>query len=87
MPWQILARPEGKNPGAEEGKNEGGFVIELALVGGGGAREEVTRVAFERANSSHPDVSFHDQLDHEMGKAKKAIEVLEELTADAGTLQ
>jgi hypothetical protein len=86
MAWQILARPEGKNPGSEEGRNEGGIVIELALSGGS-AREEVSRVAYTRENSTHPEVSFEDMLDIEMDKAKKAVEVLTELTADAGVLQ
>lgn len=88
MPWQILARPEGKNPGSEEGRNEGGIVIELAPVSGSGhPREEVSRVAWERANSTHPEVAFEDMLSIEMEKAKHAVEMLNELTADAGVLQ
>lgn len=86
MTWVILARPEGKNPGSEEGRNEGGIVIELALSGGS-AREEVSRVAFTRANSVHPEVEFSDMLSIEMAKAKEAAEMLNELTADAGVLQ
>lgn len=81
MAWKLSARPEGRNGG---GKNEGGLVI--YLVGGNG-REEVGRVAFERQNSLHPDVEFDDQVDLEVAKAKKAIEVIEELTEQAGELQ
>lgn len=80
MAWKISAKPEGRNGG---GKNEGGMVIYLVSNAG---REEVGRVAFERNNSSHPDVTYEDQLDIEIGKAQKTIEVVEELTRSAGEL-
>lgn len=81
MSWKISAKPEGRNGG---GKNEGGMVVYLVSAGG---REEVERVAFDRANSKNPDVTYEDQLDMTVGKARKSIEVLAELTAGAGELQ
>lgn len=84
MGWQIVVRPEGKNPGSEEGRNEGGMVV--SLKGSNGGMEEIQRVAWVRENSTNPRVTFAAQLDDVMAKAKKAVEVLDELTADAGTL-
>lgn len=84
MSWEVVARPEGRNDG---GKNEGGMVVYLTMGGQSHApKEEIGRVAFERANSTHPDVSYEDQLDIEIAKAKKSIDVLAELAAGAGTL-
>jgi hypothetical protein len=51
-----------------------------------GVREEVTRVAFERANSTHPEVEFKDQLRAEVSKAHDAVAALREMLSDAGTL-
>jgi hypothetical protein len=82
LAWKISARPEGRNGG---GKNEGGMVVYLVAPSTSG-REEIGRVAFERENSLHPDVPYEDQLDIEIGKARKSIEVLEELSANAGEL-
>jgi hypothetical protein len=82
LAWKISAKPEGRNG---DGKNEGGMVVYL-VAPGTASREEVGRVAFERANSLHPDVPYEDQLDIEIGKARKTIEVIEELTANAGEL-
>lgn len=84
MGWQIIVRPEGKNPGSEEGRNEGGMFV--GLKGDTGGVEEIQRVAWVRENSSNPRVPFDAQLDDVMEKAKKAVAVLQELTADAGTL-
>lgn len=93
MPWTIAVRPKGKNPGSlkagekegEQGTNEGGMVIELVSSSGG--REEVTRVAWVRQNSIQPELPFGEALDQEMEKAKKSIEVLNELVAGAGELR
>jgi hypothetical protein len=82
LAWTISAKPEGRNG---DGKNEGGMVVYLVSPQTH-SREEVGRVAFERANSLHPDVPYEDQLDIEIGKARKTIEVIEELTANAGEL-
>jgi hypothetical protein len=88
--WKVVMRPLGNNPApnadaedGEQGRNEGGMVIYLENQS---VREEVTRVAFERANSTHPDVSFRDQLAHEMQTAHDAVAALKEMLSDAGTL-
>jgi hypothetical protein len=88
--WKVVMRPEGRNPApnpdAEEGsqgRNEGGMVIYLENQG---VREEVTRVAFERANSTHPETEFKDQLRAEVSKAHDAVAALREMLSDAGTL-
>jgi len=88
--WKVVMRPEGNNPApdpdAEEGsqgRNEGGMVIYLENAG---VREEVSRVAFVRENSTHPDVSFTDALQAEMNTAHAAVDALKEWTANAGTL-
>lgn len=87
MSWKIVARPEGRNG---DGTNRSGIVIGLA---GGGSRTygyeftEMTRVAFERANSKHPDVPFAEQLSDELNKAREAITFLNGLSADAEALQ
>jgi hypothetical protein len=83
MAWTLTLAPHGSNPGSEEGRNEGGMVVYLV---NGGQREEVARVAWMRENSTNPDVAFQDQLDNEVAKAKHALAVLEELTANQGTL-
>lgn len=84
MAWQIVADVLGKNPGEQEERNEGGVVI---YVEANGRREEVERVAFVRENSANPEVSFDDQVEATMAKARRAIAVVEELSANAGTLQ
>lgn len=84
--WEIVARPEGKN---NDGKNDSGMLIILKHSGPGsmGSREEeIGAVAFVRQNSLHPDTEFGEQLDTEIEKAKKAVEILSELTAGAGQL-
>lgn len=84
MAWQIVVKPVGANPGKQDGKNEGGVVVEL--VTGRGAREEVKRVAFERGNSTNPDVPFDDQLDDTLKIARKACDVVNELLGEQGAL-
>lgn len=79
--WEIVARPEGKN---DDDKNEGGMIV---LLKNGSAEEEVGRVAFERANSLHPDVEFDDQLDKELGKAVRSLAAIRELTSGSKELQ
>lgn len=85
--WEAALRPEGNN---RDGINKGGMIVLLKHNGTGsmGAREaEIGGVAFERANSLHPSVSYDNQLDIEWGKAKKSVELLNELFAGAGKLQ
>jgi hypothetical protein len=89
--WKVVIRPEGNNPAedpdAEEGaqgRNEGGMIVYLE---NGGVREEVGRVAFERANSAHPDVDFRTQLRHEVDTATAAVEALRDMFAGAGELR
>lgn len=84
--WRIVCKPQGHNPGSEEGRNEGGMVVYVTTTGGGG-REEIGRVAFERANSTHPDVSYADQLSTFMAAARETIRVMEELRDESGALQ
>lgn len=85
--WKIVLRPEGKNPGEQEERNEGGMVIEL-MDGDGYRRQEVSRVAFARRNSRNPDVGFEEQLRAEWAKANEAVGLLnEQLRGEAGALQ
>jgi hypothetical protein len=85
MAWRIECKPEGHNPGTEEGRNEGGMVV--YVVAGAGGREEIGRVAFERQNSTHPDVTYGDQLDTFMTAARETISMMESLRSEAGVLQ
>jgi hypothetical protein len=85
MAWRIECRPEGHNPGTEDGRNEGGMVV--YVVGGAGGREEIGRVAFERNNSTHPDVTYADQLSTYMEAARETIRMITDLQAEAGVLQ
>lgn len=88
MPWELSMAPHGANPGSEEGRNEGGMVVYLInrTDSGVAGKEEVGRVAWERQNSTHPDVEFNDQLDAYVERARHAIRVLAELTETAGEL-
>lgn len=85
MAWRIVCKPEGHNPGSEEGRNEGGMVVYVSA--GTGGREEIGRVAFERANSTHPDVSYADQLSTFMEAARETIRLMEDLRGEEGVLQ
>jgi hypothetical protein len=93
--WKVLVEPEGRNPGpppegeeppkeGAQGTNQGGMVV--YLTGAHGGRHEVARVAWVRRNSKNPDTAFEEQLRAEVDKAKKAVEVMEELTAGASEL-
>lgn len=91
-PWKIVFDVEGQNPdaaslakNAKTGKNEGGFVVKLVHTGSA-ADQEVTRVAFERKNSLYPDVSFGDQVQAEVEKARTAVELLNEQLVGVGEL-
>jgi hypothetical protein len=91
MAWEIVVEPEGKNPGSTEvsdgrGANEGGMVIFLAQPGQHRNRQEVARVAFERANSRNPDTEFHEQLEAEVHKARTAVRLLNETLTGDGML-
>lgn len=85
MAWKIEAKPEGRNGTATPEKNEGGMVV--YLVNSAGSRQEVGRVAFERQNSTHPDVDFPTQLKTFIDAAKAAVEAIDELVDDSGVLQ
>jgi hypothetical protein len=80
-PWRIVVRPEGRN---DDDKNTGGLVVELA---GDGRRQEVSRVAFVRENSLHPDIPFDEMLEAVVHRARSTVDKINELLADAGTLQ
>lgn len=84
MTWRIVVRPEGANPGTEEGVNEGGMVVYLD---GDGRRQEVSRVAWVRENSLHPDVPFDEMLESVVHRARTAVAKINELFEDSGTLQ
>lgn len=91
-PWRIVVRPEGANPGRatddddDQGINEGGMVVYL-VEGNGGRRQEVSRVAWVRENSLHPEVPFDEQLEAVIHRARTAVEQINRLFVDAGTLQ
>ena len=76
MAYRIECRPEGHNPGTQEGRNEGGMVV---YVVGTTGREEIGRVAFERQNSTHPDVTYADQLSTFMEAARETIRMIEDM--------
>lgn len=80
LPWR---NSEGSDETAEQGANMGGMIV---LLTNGSARQEVSRVAFIRRNSKHPEVSFQAQLDAEISKAKAAADTMNGLVSD-GSLQ
>lgn len=89
--WSIVFEPQGKNPGPEpreedgdEGRNEGAMVVSLATKNG--RMEEIARVGFSRENTRNPEASYHEQLDDVVARARKSIAVLNDLTADQGSL-
>lgn len=86
MMFKIEAKPVGANGTKTPGKNEGGLVINLVSTSSG-AREEVGRVAFERKNSSHPDVDAPTQIKTYMDAAKAAVDAVNDLLDSSGTLQ
>ena len=84
-PWKILVEPIGDNGVSEKKKNRGG--VSVLLVTNHGSRHEVTRVAFERKNSSHPEANFEDQLRESIETARAALVVLQEQLTWDGELQ
>jgi hypothetical protein len=89
QPWRIVVRPEGNNPGTdddEDPKNTGGLVVYLD-GGGYNGRQEVSRVAWVRENSLHPDVPFDEMLEAVIHRARTAVAKINELFEDAGNLQ
>jgi hypothetical protein len=91
--WRIVCEPVGNNPGSKpagrsktKGRNESGIVVYLASTGHGG-KHEVQRVAFERKNSAHPDVSFEDQLERTIETARTAVAKINELLSADKELQ
>jgi hypothetical protein len=97
--WQIIVQPEGKNgvlpSGADQpasgetvqGENQTGMVIYLTEEGTGSAKREISRVGFVRRNTKNPKVKFDDQLEKELGKARKSRDLLNSLAENAGVLQ
>lgn len=93
-PWKIVAEPQGRNvnnPG--EKRNDGGLVIFLYRPSQSTptymaeARQEVNRVAFDRANSTNPDKSFSDMCDEVIAAAVHAAKLLNnDLMGDGKTL-
>lgn len=80
--WKIIVEPIADNGASDKGKNKGGMRVLLASSTDG-LPQEVNRVAFERKNSSHPEVSFEDQLREVVGTARAAVKILtEQLTWD-----
>lgn len=98
MTWQIIVQPEGKNgvlpSGADQpasgetvqGENQTGMVIYLVEENGSGKRE-ISRVGFVRRNTKNPKAKFDDQMEKELGKARKARDILNSLAENAGVLQ
>lgn len=85
-PWKIIVEPIGDNGGTEKKKNVGGMSVVLTHTKSG-SRHEVTRVAFERKNSSHPDTAFEEQLRDSIGVARASLTVLRESLTWDGELQ
>lgn len=81
MSWKLTADPVEHSAD----KNDGGIVISLLDLKTS-SKTEIGRVGFERSASLNPYVSYEDQLDIEVAKARKSIELLNELTAGAGSL-
>lgn len=80
-PWFLVGKVEGRNPGPEpkgrskkKGKNEGGLVICVNHTHG--HPQEVERVAFNRANSTNPDLDFDERVDQVIEKANRVLELL-----------
>lgn len=81
MTWLIVAEPVGGN---ENDENTGGIALFLQ---NDMSRKEISRVAFVRRFGANPTVKFEDALQAEADKAKKSVELLNELAAKAGELQ
>jgi hypothetical protein len=86
-PWKVVFAVEEGNPAVdrpEVAENGGGMVV---YVTDGSMRREVTRVAFVREHSKNPDVLYEDQLDAEVRKAQKSVDLLNAQFEQAGVLQ
>lgn len=75
--WRILVDPISDNGATEAKKNKGGMRVVLKRPGSY-ETSEVARVAYERKNSTHPDVSFADQLAVVVAAARAALDTLRE---------
>lgn len=75
MTWFIEVAPKAGNETGTDERNEGGMVIYLA-PNDTETRQEFSRVAFVRRNSSNPDASFERQLSVEISKARAARDLL-----------
>jgi len=84
--WKILCRPVGDNGVTQKNKNKGGLGVYLS-TGDDYHAQEVTRVAFERKNSTHPDIAFADQLREAIDTARAALTILREQLTWDGELQ
>lgn len=77
--WTVVITPEGKN---DDGRNDGSMIVWLRPRYGD--KQEFSRVAFVRRNSTHPYATFTDQMRVETTRAKQAVAVLN--TSVAGVL-
>lgn len=76
---RVTAQVVGDNGDTSE-QNRSGVAV---LVDG----KEITRVAFVRRFGANPEVDFKAQLDVEVDKAKTAVDKINELFAEAGSMQ
>jgi len=99
--WKVVCEPEGRNAhlppeelpqghpsagtqvGQVQGRNSGGMVV---FVAKGSAKQEVERVAFSRANSKNPEITFSEQLKSVLDRARESVKVLNESVSDGGML-
>lgn len=86
--YKIVAEAKGENTSSapETAENKGGIVIYLQQIGGNPNRQEVERVAFDRARSTNPRVPFDVQLEKSLNKARAAVKSLNELLNESGRL-
>lgn len=75
---EIVGRFEGKN---RDHKNRGGLVLEIKSSSG--AREEFSRIAVERSNSTNPETPYAEQVRSEIDKAVTTVNAINELLAGA----
>lgn len=77
--WYVECEPVSANTTVQSGA----MVVYVAC---NESREEIARVAFIRRHASNPSTSYSKQIDKEMRKARKSVEVLNKKNATAGSL-
>lgn len=89
--WKVIAEPQGKNPGiikkaavacgVEKAENTGGVIV---YVTNGDNKQEVSRVAYIRRPDvcKNPNVTYQDQLDIEITRARDTCTKLNELLGE-----